>query len=82
MRLTEEMWDSIDANWERAEEAIRDILKRYLERRRLEAPSYWKQRRDLWSQNFGEKLASFKKIDDEFGTNPMKRLMAIEKSCH
>jgi hypothetical protein len=81
VRFTQEMWDSIDVNWERAEEPIKDIPKRHLERRRLEAPIYWKQLRDLWSQNFGEKLAYFKKMNDEFGNKPMKKLMAIEKSC-
>jgi hypothetical protein len=75
--LTKEEYESVVANWPIAKAAIKDIPLRHLERRRLEAPSYWKQQRDLWQQDFDKKLAYLKKMNDEFGAKPLERPVAI-----
>jgi hypothetical protein len=45
--FTEEMWDSVQGNWDRAQQAIEDIPMRHLERIKAEEPEYWKEQREM-----------------------------------
>jgi hypothetical protein len=72
--FTEEMWDSVEANWDKAWEAIEDITEKHAQRVRDEALGYWKQQRDEWYNKFRKDLLAFKKDDDRYGIYPLTKI--------
>jgi hypothetical protein len=75
---TVEEYESCRANWPIAEEAIKDIPKNHLERRRLEAQSYWLQQKQVWRQNLEKDLLAFKAQKERFGQHSIAKLRRLK----
>jgi hypothetical protein len=72
--FTQEMWDSIDSDWWDRVEAIEHIPEAHAQRVRDEAPGYWKQQREEWSNEFQKELLVFKRDDERYWMYPLAEI--------
>jgi hypothetical protein len=77
--FAQEELDTIIKNFPRAVDAIKKAPDFCLQRRRLEAPDFWRVQREERRSNFEKELSAFREKKKEFGGNLQKAVTMIKK---
>jgi hypothetical protein len=78
IQYTQEEWDSAVENFPKALAAIQRIPAICLERRRLEAPTFWRQQKEAWRSGFEKEFSKSRAKKEELGGHLQQTNRAIK----